>query len=561
MSKHPDRVAGGRTPSHRAHPRHPHLAWAIAIALLASPDDAGARELIPPTGNLVVDGGSQTGTPGFHYITRLDGSTNPASTGYGLYALNGGRLTTSNILITTQGRAAHAAVAHANSLVVLGGSGTIRTLGDDAAGLWADGADAIILAPSYGIVTEGDHAHGAVVRDGGHVNFDLGSIVTLGAGSTGVSAEHAFTTVVASTITTSGNDSHGAFAGTGGRIELTSNTIRTSGTHARGAWADGGQLQINNTSVTTTGSQSHGISATGAGASVIMSDSSINTRGDDAAAVHVGDGGLVESTRSTMHAFNHAALTVEGDGRWRVLDGSSARGDGRLALLVGDASSADIFFDRSIGHGDIVRSSGTMRNVDMALAHGSQWFGSTDIVRDMGVASASSWWLGQDSSVGSLDLSDGFVFLPGYGNGVPGALRIQGDLAGSGGMVAMHTRLDEGGALARQHTDRLLVEGDVTTTGVTTLHFWAIGPGALTDSNLNGMVEPHEGISVVQVGGALACGRLRASRWLRRRGGVAVQAARLRARQYGQQSEFARRRHAELGLPTGQCLRLRRGLR
>jgi hypothetical protein len=158
-----------------------------------------------------------------------------------------------------------------------------------------------------------------------------------------------------------------------------------------------------------------------------------------------------------------------------------------LALLTGEASSADILFDRSVGHGDIVRSSGSTRNVAMTLANGSYWAGSTDIVRDMSVASASSWWLGHDSSVGRLDLSDGLVFLPGYGNSAPGALRIQGDLTGTGGTVALKTRLDEGGAIAGQHTDRLLVEGNVSTTGVTSLHVWSIGPGALTDSNLNGV--------------------------------------------------------------------------
>lgn len=505
MNKHPDRVAGGRAPCHRAHVHHPygprHLTCAVAVALLAYANHGRATELIPPTENLVVDGGTQTGTPGFHYITQTDGSNDPASTGYGLYVLNGGRLTTSNVSITTQGRAAHATVAHANSLIILGGSGSIRTLGDEASGLWIEGANAIIVAPSYSVLTEGNHAHGVVVRDRGQVNFDIGSIVTLGTDSVGVSTDNAATTVVASTITTSGSGSHGALAGPQGRIELTSDTVWTSGDQARGAWADGGRIDISSSGVTTTGSQSYAASATGSDASVHIVDSSINARGEKAAAAHVADGGLVESTRSTMHAFYHAALVVDGHGSWHMLDGSSARGDGVLALLTGEASSADMLFDRSIGHGDVIRSTGTTRNVDMTLANGSYWAGSTDIVRDMSVASASSWWLGDSSSVGHLDLSEGFVFLPGYGNGTPGALRIQGDLAGSGGMVALQTRLDEGGAIARQHTDRLLVEGDVSTTGVTSLNVWSVGPGALTDSNLNGIVEAHEGISIVQVGG------------------------------------------------------------
>ena len=140
MSNHAVREAERLTPSHRARVHHRqgprHLACAVALALLAYADNGRASQLLPPTGNLVVDGGTQTGTPGFHYITELDGSTNPASTGYGLYALNGGRLTTSDISITTQGRAAHASVVLANSLIILGGSGSIHTWGDEAAGLW-----------------------------------------------------------------------------------------------------------------------------------------------------------------------------------------------------------------------------------------------------------------------------------------------------------------------------------------------------------------------------------------------------------------------------------------
>lgn len=505
MSNHPLRGAERPSPSHRARVRHRqgprHLAFAIAIALLAHAADGRATQAIPPTENLVVDGGAQTGTPGFHYITDMDGSNDPASTGYGVYALNGGRLTTSDISITTQGRAAHAAVAHANSLIILGGSGSIHTLGDEAAGLWVEDRNAIIVAPSYRVVTEGNAAHGVVVRDSGQVNFDIGSIVTLGGNSLGVSAEDAATTVVASTITTSGDGSHGAMAGTQGGIELTSDTVWTSGGWARGAWADGGQISINSSGITTTGRQSHGISATGSDASVHVADSAISARGEGAAAAHVADGGLVESTRSTLHAFHQAALVVDGHGSWRMLDGSSARGDELLALLTGETSSADILFDRSVGNGDIVRSSGSTRNVDMTLANGSYWAGSTDIVRDMSVASVSSWWLGDDSSVGRLDLSEGFVFLPGYDHGTPGSLRIHGDLVGSGGIVAFQTRADAGGAIAAQSTDRLLVEGNVTTTGVTSLHILPMGAGALTDGNLNGIVEPHEGISVVQVGG------------------------------------------------------------
>ena len=63
----------------------------------------------------------------------------------------------------------------------------------------------------------------------------------------------------------------------------------------------------------------------------------------------------------------------------------------------------------------------------------------------------------------------------------------------------MNKALNEGGALANQHTDRLLVEGNAT--GTTLIEVKPTGQGGATDANENGVVDANEGISVVQVGG------------------------------------------------------------
>ena len=62
--------------------------------------------------------------------------------------------------------------------------------------------------------------------------------------------------------------------------------------------------------------------------------------------------------------------------------------------------------------------------------------------------------------------------------------------------------MNEGGPLANQVTDRLLVEGNVTTSGPIAIDVVPNGSGALTDINGDGLVDAHEGISLVQVGGA-----------------------------------------------------------
>ncbi|MBB3228106.1 autotransporter family porin [Luteibacter sp. Sphag1AF] len=100
------------------------------------------------------------------------------------------------------------------------------------------------------------------------------------------------------------------------------------------------------------------------------------------------------------------------------------------------------------------------------------------------------------TNAGVIDFTNG---------GSPGnQLTINGDYVSNAGVLRMGTDTNAGGALSNQFTDRLLVQGNVTTPGGPTI--LAITPsaastGALTDLNQNRAVEANEGISVVQVAG------------------------------------------------------------
>lgn len=117
-------------------------------------------------------------------------------------------------------------------------------------------------------------------------------------------------------------------------------------------------------------------------------------------------------------------------------------------------------------------------------------------------------------NAGIIDLTNG--------SGSPGnTLTIDGDLTSDAGQIRLLTRLNEGGALANQFSDKLWVNGNASN-GVTLLNVTpdSLSNGSLTDSDHSGQVDADEGISLVQVSGnaqaqsfALSGGYLAAGPW------------------------------------------------
>nr|WP_275690430.1 autotransporter outer membrane beta-barrel domain-containing protein [Luteibacter yeojuensis] len=113
----------------------------------------------------------------------------------------------------------------------------------------------------------------------------------------------------------------------------------------------------------------------------------------------------------------------------------------------------------------------------------------------------SAWRVGGNSDVGSLAMKDSALMFEPRGNGTHSTVTVRGDFSGSGATVGFNTTMNAGGALANQATDRLLIEGSVTTTGPTAIQVTPGGAGANTDTNGNGKVDADEGISLIQVAG------------------------------------------------------------
>lgn len=180
-----------------------------------------------------------------------------------------------------------------------------------------------------------------------------------------------------------------------------------------------------------------------------------------------------------------------------LMNGSTVSGGNGVAFELAERSSATIDVSDSDIRGSVLVADGA--SAALALRHGSTLIGGIDGNVAARVASGSTWRLTETSTLGELTLDDGRIeFQPddGYHD-----LKVRGDFAGTGGQLSVHTRLDALGFLPVQATDRLLIEGDVTTTGTTLVTVSPTSAGVPTDTNGNGRVDANEGISLVQVAG------------------------------------------------------------
>jgi outer membrane autotransporter protein len=214
---------------------------------------------------------------------------------------------------------------------------------------------------------------------------------------------------------------------------------------------------------------------------------------DDSQVTGVAGSGIVIDTPNTLSA-PVTDVTID------VRNGSEIIGGSGIAIDMANRTSADILVDNSHLDGDIRVASGGAARISLANAAVLDGAMNGDIGAT--VASGSTWNVTGASSVSSLVVDGGALAFQPTADGSHIATQVRGDFAGSGGTITLNTALNEGGALSNQATDRLLIEGNVTTTGPTELIVKPTGAGALTDANQNGVVESGEGISLVQVAGS-----------------------------------------------------------
>lgn len=328
-------------------------------------------------------------------------------------------------------------------------------------------------------------------------------------------------------FSTLGADSIGVTARAGALIGMNGVHMRVDGANSTGFLSQGKEaVMVARADIDHRG----GVSAPGRaqavavrdGGHISLSDSSIVARQAGVGAVTLsGEASHFSASRSRIFAEGEHAWALTGAGGDVIFNDSEVRGTGgaittRLAgpgslqvelvehsRMSGDVETGDASLvlraEDSDLQGDMHRSG--KGALDASLVR-SRWAGRADAVSALRL-DAGEWSLTGDSYVGRLSLAGGARI--GFDSGIAafGNLRV-GQLDGGAGDAVVHlrTRLDAGGDLSRQGTDRLLVDGDVI--GTTWLEVvMAGGAGAATAPGSGG------GISLAQVGGAAGASSFR----------------------------------------------------
>lgn len=271
--------------------------------------------------------------------------------------------------------------------------------------------------------------------------------------------------------------------------------------HAFGILAiDGAEVSLANSRIQLNGRRTIGVQAQ-RHATIELDRSSVevsSSAGDRSIALALSGGTARLRGSSIDGGRGHAIATqFSGGGTAQVLsEDSTIRG----RIASGDVGLGITSVAGRID-GDIAREgSGAL---DLRLLR-SEWRGKSGRLSSLYLED-STWVVAGDSAVDALRLSRGGTVAldrsrPGFTTLRVGAWTAD---AGATGVV-LGTRLDAGGSLRRQATDRLLVSGDVS--GSTVVHVTRTdGKGAAT-AGRDGSNGPADGISLVQVGGTASAG-------------------------------------------------------
>ncbi|MGF6711369.1 outer membrane autotransporter protein [Luteibacter sp. W1I16] len=262
------------------------------------------------------------------------------------------------------------------------------------------------------------------------------------------------------------------------------------------------------------------------GAGVSLVDSRIDVKGRRVIGLHAQPNTAIEVTRSVIEVSanaGHRSTALALSGGAAAVRGSSIDGGrghaiatnfpgGGIAqvrledtIVRGRIGSGEVGLGiTSIGgriDGDIVRGGSGALDVHMLR---SAWSGKAGHLSSVSLED-STWTVSGDSAVGAMRLARGGAVEFARSQASFTTLRV-GTWAAEAGAIGLvvGTRLDAGGPLRRQGTDRLLIGGDAV--GSSLVHVVnAGGKGAATTARGGGN-GPDEGISLVQVGGNASAG-------------------------------------------------------
>lgn len=383
--------------------------------------------------------------------------------------------------------------------------------------LYATGANSSISANDFA-VTAGEM--GIVVANGARADLSNGNVTVLGQdiyptaltvsgdGST-ITANHA----TINSLNTA--NAYGARVSQNGTVALNEGTVVTSsgvGISTGDILMPGGPVYTDHVTLKGATIKADTVGIVSIGNTVFDLANSVVEANQGPAIVLAGpkladqltvSGGNLSSTQD----FAIRAGAADGQ-RLPILLKDGVQISGADGKLIYGGRNLDVTVERTALNG-VMDAGGTGLNLaltDHSSLTGSVLYGGTsgdslastssDAGWHITIDPVSTWTLSGDSQISSLNSSGAVVFAAPSGTTFK-TLRILDDYHSNGGTISLNTVLNEGGPLSNQWTDRVLIRGNVSGTTLLTVN--GTGSGASTDTNHDGIPDPNEGISLVQV--------------------------------------------------------------
>ena len=407
---------------------------------------------------------------------------------HAVYATGGSTIafTDNPTAISTEGARAHGAyVSGTDSLLVTQG-GSVQTLGDQAHGLFADGAQLGSLGVTD-ISTQGGGSIGAWAHAGSTLVIGGGSITTAGDAAHGLLVDggsHAIIDGAPIQIATTGETAYGIHLMEGSQLDAQDTGISTAGAQTHALFVQGSQAQLGQLDIATLGEQAIGAYATDT-STVVFKGGKLRTEGKAATALLADNDSLLGALGRTevetlgedaiaAHARNDSTLVMDGGGS------ISTAGDNAHALFAQDTSLIDArggAFDITTGgaaaHGAYVVDQATLLTSGGSITtHGDGSHGLSADAGTLGAMGSTAISTSGEQAFGARATNAGTLLIGG------GSVATAGDGAhalyadGSGTLLGSDAAINistEGanayGAYAIDQSQLLIQGGSVQTHG------------------------------------------------------------------------------------------------
>jgi len=445
--------------------------------------------------------------------TFIDG-TKITSTSGGVQAFGGGpgvlsQLEMKNFSVATTEHSSHGINVNSRAIARLE-KAIITTTGEHAKGIIVySGEDSALYAKDISITTQGYQAHGVQAINSTSRLEDLD--ITIEGAANGLHSYggnqgviHSRIEMDGGKILIKGSGGKGAFVQSRAsvaldRVELVTQAASTVGLDI--SW--GGRGSFTNGTMDIKGDNARALSLF-SNTEAIIADSQIKVAGKDALGV------VFRGTSGTNKAvFKNSGLDVAdsyalvANGGTNRLELENSHIEGRELIFAGSSSQqgsnleVNAHSSKLVGYSTLSKES----RLSFNLTEGSEWMLRPSNAGQTGSELSYLYIDGSSSVVFDVPVADKYQTLRVGAGDIDGANSLVYQ-AKKGARISLNTKLNEGGKLENQFTDRLLIEGDVAGQTLVDIKQMAGSQGGLTSPDEDFLHD--QGISIIQVSGKAA---------------------------------------------------------